>query len=102
MGWLIKPIFGNMTKSVWRLFKSMLSGTSPTFMKWAMHAVLHWVPKPLPGKIYHLMGTRDFIFPHKNIEGADYIIKGGTHDMVYKKGEQVSAALQAILTDETA
>ncbi|MBS7563301.1 alpha/beta hydrolase [Mucilaginibacter sp. Bleaf8] len=102
MGALIKPLFEQMTRQEWALFKSMLAGTSPRFMKWAMHAVLRWQPKPLSCKIHHIIGTRDFIFSHKNICDADHIIQGGTHDMAYKKGEQVSAILQSILKNETA
>lgn len=102
MGALIKPLFGQLTRQEWALFKSMLTGTSPRFMKWAMHAVLRWQPKPLSCKIHHIMGTRDFIFSHKNICDADHIIPGGTHDMVYKNGEQISVILQSILKNETA
>lgn len=100
MGFLIKPLFGSMTKAEWQQFKSMLSQTSPSFMKWAMHAVLHWKPKPLSTKIYHLMGTKDFIFSHKLVKDADVLILGGTHDMVFKKGQEISATLQSILQHE--
>ncbi|QJD98040.1 alpha/beta hydrolase [Mucilaginibacter robiniae] len=97
MGSLIKPLFGSMTQTEWQQFKSMLEQTSSTFMKWAMHAVLHWEPKILSGKIYHIMGTKDFIFSHKLIKNADAVVSGGTHDMVFKKGEEVSKILQSIL-----
>jgi len=100
MGAFIKPLFGGMTAAEWKVFKSMVQHTSPAFMKWAMHAVLRWRPKPLTTKIYQIVGTRDFIFSSKKVKDATVIIPGGTHDMVYKMGGQISLALQSILKDE--
>jgi pimeloyl-ACP methyl ester carboxylesterase len=42
LGFLVKPMFGNMKPDDLALFKSMLRDSSPVFIKWAMRAVLYW------------------------------------------------------------
>jgi pimeloyl-ACP methyl ester carboxylesterase len=102
MGFLIKPLFGEMKGKSGFLFADMISNSSPKFMRWAMHAILQWQPKPLHAKLYHIIGNKDIIFPHKKITTATHIIEGGSHDMVYTRGREISKLLLSILSDETA
>jgi hypothetical protein len=97
-GAFIKPLFGKMNQEEWRIFKNMIDHTSPVFMQWAMHAILHWKPRIPLCKIHHLMGTKDFIFSWKLAKDPDVIVPGGTHDMVYLKGREISEIVQKILT----
>ncbi len=102
MGFLIKPLFGELKGKSGFLFADMIRHSSPKFMRWAMHAILHWQPKPLRTKLYHIIGNKDIIFPYKKITTATHIIEGGSHDMVYTRGREISKLLQRILNDETA
>lgn len=102
MGFLIKPLFGEMKGKSGFLFADMIRHSSPKFMRWAMHAILHWQPKPLHAKLFHIIGTKDIIFPHKKITTATHIVEGGSHDMVYTRGREISKLLLSILSDETA
>lgn len=101
-GNLIKPLFGPTKGKTGFLFVDMIRHTSPVFMRWAMHAILRWQPKPVTGKIYHIIGNKDLIFPHKRIKTATHVIERGSHDMVYTRGKEVSHIILEILNNETA
>jgi hypothetical protein len=62
VGFLIRPVFGNMAQDDMQLFKSMLRNSSPVFLKWAMYAVLHWRNSILPDNLYHIIGDKDLVF----------------------------------------
>jgi pimeloyl-ACP methyl ester carboxylesterase len=96
LGMLIKPVFGQMDKEDGTMFRSMLEDSSPTFITWAMHAVLNWQSKTVLSNVYHITGNKDMIFNYKNIKGAT-IIEGGTHIMVFDKAEQINHLLKEIL-----
>lgn len=96
LGMFIKPIFGHMSKADGQLFRSMLESSSPTFIKWAMHAVLNWESKTDVSNVYHITGNNDMVFNYKKIKGAT-IINSGTHIMVFDKAEQINQLLKEIL-----
>lgn len=102
MGYLIKPLFGELKGKSGFLFVDMIKNTSPVFMRWAMHAILSWQPKPLTAKIYHIIGNKDLIFSHRRIKTATHIIEKGSHDMVYTRGKEISLLILSILKNETA
>ncbi|WP_295772584.1 alpha/beta hydrolase [uncultured Mucilaginibacter sp.] len=102
MGGIIKPLFGDTKGKAGSLFADMIKNTSPAFMRWAMHAILHWLPKPLNAKIYHIIGNKDLIFPHRRITTATHIVNEGSHDMVYTRGAEISKLIQSILNEEVA
>lgn len=102
MGNIIKPLFGNTKGKAGFLFVDMIRHSSPVFMRWAMHAVLHWVPKPLNTKIYHIIGNNDLIFPHRKINTATFIVEKGSHDMIYTRATEIRTIVKNILENETA
>jgi len=102
IGFIIKPLFGKMSRTEGLMFVNMLKNTSPVFLKWAMHAILHWQPKPLSMKVHHIIGNKDLIFSHSRIKTATHIINKGTHDMVYNRGNEISSIIQSSLKNETA
>ncbi len=102
MGFLIKPLFGKMKGKSGFMFVDMIRNSSPKFMRWAMHAILHWQPKPTHVKFYHIIGNKDIIFPYKKITTATHVIEGGSHDMIYTRGREISKLVLNILSDETA
>jgi pimeloyl-ACP methyl ester carboxylesterase len=97
MGMFIKPVFGHMNKEDGLMFKFMLKSSSPTFIKWAMHAVLNWESKTVPSIVYHIIGNKDMVFNYKKIRGAT-IIDGGTHVMVFDKAEQINKLLGEVVS----
>jgi len=95
-GFLIKPIFGNMSDADLWLFKDMLRNTSPTFLKWAMGAALNWENKIIPPNVYHINGDADRMFDFKKIKDAA-VVKGGTHIMIFNRAKEIDKWLKPIL-----
>ncbi|MCC8426049.1 alpha/beta hydrolase [Mucilaginibacter sp. UR6-11] len=96
LGFLIKPVFGNMSSRDAWLFNDMLRKSSPKFIKWAIGAVLKWDNEIIPANVYHIVGDKDLVFNYKKIKNAT-IIKGGTHIMVFDKAKQINKLLKGIL-----
>lgn len=96
LGFIIKPVFGNISGQDAWLFNDMLKKSSPAFIKWAINAALSWKNETIPANVYHLAGDRDLIFNYKKIQNA-IIVKGGTHIMVYDKAKQINKLLKGIL-----
>ncbi|MFD0793865.1 alpha/beta fold hydrolase [Mucilaginibacter litoreus] len=98
LGFLVKYIFGSMSAVDQVLFMSMLKGSSPVFLKWAMEAVLQWKNDTIPDNLYHIIGDNDLVFPYQNIKNPTAVIKGGTHVMVIDRATEINALLADILT----
>ena len=96
MGFLIRPLFGKMSDADKWLFNDMLKNSSPTFLKWAMDAVLAWKNEIIPPNVFTIAGDNDLIFPYERIKDA-VVIKGGTHIMVYDKAKEINKILKKIL-----
>lgn len=97
VGFLIKPMFGNMNVNDLQLFKNMLRNSSPVFLKWAMRAALYWKNNVDFPNLYHIIGDNDSVFPYKNIKNPTAIIKDGTHIMVFDKADEINKLLEEIL-----
>ncbi|HEY9004331.1 MAG TPA: alpha/beta hydrolase [Mucilaginibacter sp.] len=95
-GFIVRKVMGKMSKHHQELFVSMLKGTPPRFIKWALGAILHWDNQTIPPNVYHIIGDKDKIFPYKRIKGAT-IIKGGTHIMIYNKAKEINNWLKDII-----
>jgi pimeloyl-ACP methyl ester carboxylesterase len=93
---LIKPFFGRMNEADNWLFRDMLKNTSPTFLKWAMDAVLKWDNKIIPPNVIQITGDKDLVFNYKKIKDA-IIVKGGTHIMIFENAKEVNKILKRIL-----
>jgi pimeloyl-ACP methyl ester carboxylesterase len=97
VGFMVKPIFGGMAPEDLATFQSMLTNSSPVFLKWAMHAVLYFNNMaPIPN-LYHIIGDKDQVFPWKKIKNPTAIIKGGTHIMVFDRADEINKLLADIL-----
>jgi len=97
LGFMVKPVFGKMSKEDEWLFQDMLKNTSPEFLKWSMGAVLRWDNRVIPLNVYQVTGDKDMVFPHKNLKAAE-IIKGGTHIMIFEMAAQVNKFLKKVLS----
>jgi pimeloyl-ACP methyl ester carboxylesterase len=97
LGFLAGPIFGKMPADELQLFNSMLSKSSPVFLKWAMHAVLYFNNTESIPNLYHIIGDNDNVFPYEKIKNPTAIIKGGTHIMVFDRADEINKLLADIL-----
>jgi len=96
MGFMIRFVFGKMSKADTWLFNDMLKSSSPKFVKWAMGAALHWDNKIIPQNVYTITGDKDDVFNYKRIKNA-VIVKGGTHIMIFDKADEVNKLLKEIM-----
>ena len=95
-GFIVRKVMGKMSKHHQELFVSMLKGTSPRFIKWALGAILHWDNQTIPANVYHIIGDKDKIFPYQRIKNAT-IVQGGTHIMIYTKAKEINNWLKEII-----
>jgi pimeloyl-ACP methyl ester carboxylesterase len=95
-GFVVRTVMGKMSKHHQELFESMLKGTSPKFIKWALGAILHWDNETIPRNVYHILGDKDKIFPYQRIKNVT-VIKGGTHIMIYTKAKEINNWLKNII-----
>ncbi|AMR33323.1 hypothetical protein A0256_18810 [Mucilaginibacter sp. PAMC 26640] len=79
------------------LFKSMLSNSSPVFLKWSMGAALHFDNMEDIPNLYHIIGDKDLVFPFEKIINPTAIIKGGTHIMMFDSAGEINKLLADIL-----
>lgn len=75
---------------------TMFHATDNRFMRWAMLSAPRWKGTGDASRIHHIHGDKDLLFPVKRIRGCE-IIAGGTHLMVYQRGNDVSLAIDRIL-----
>jgi len=71
-----------------RVIESMIKTMDAQFNDWAIDAAISWDFSRPKGRVLHIHGTNDRMFPIKKIHDC-VAIKNGTHFMVYKKGHEV-------------
>ncbi|MBK0379457.1 alpha/beta hydrolase [Mucilaginibacter segetis] len=103
LGFMVKPLFGDMKTEDADLFKDMLKNSSPVFLKWAMRAALYRQNDKTISNLYHIAGDCDRVFPIQHIKNPTATIKGGTHIMVFDRANEINNILNSILSEhETA
>ena len=78
------------------LLSRIIADTDPKFLKWAIGSILSWKNKVTPKNLYHIHGTNDKVLYSKNAR-PDYLIKNGTHFMVYQNAKEISYLIDDII-----
>ncbi len=65
----------------------------PIYLDWAIHQVLNWKNDWHPDNLVHIHGDMDKIFPIKKIKPT-YIIKEGTHMIIYNRAKEVGHCIE--------
>ncbi|CAN5427354.1 hypothetical protein BH09BAC1_BH09BAC1_29870 [soil metagenome] len=81
--------FGKTTNIEKAFIKKMAKGIHPDFTDWAADAAINWDNTTLVPNLVHIHGDKDNLFPHWYIRNF-ILVKGGTHFMVFNRGEEVS------------
>ncbi len=71
--------------------------TSPAYMKWATHQITNWAPTIECKNLYHIHGTKDQVFPYKQMQNV-YTIEDGDHLMVMKRAKEVNSIINSLIT----
>lgn len=88
---------GERLKKKVALYKKQLPVRNNIYLKWAISNSIEWVQIKPPENITHIHGTKDIVFPIKNIKNS-IEIKDGTHVMILTKAKKISKIIDAILT----
>lgn len=89
--------FGKFLKNKAALYQKYLSYRDKTYLKWSITNVLKWNKKTTLNGIIHIHGTKDTVFPIKNIKNS-IEIKNGNHIMILTKAKKISTIIDAILS----
>ena len=79
-----------------KLMSAIIADTNPTFLKWAIGAILHWKETSIPINVKHIHGTADKLLPYR-LTKADHTIEGGTHTMTFYKHKEISDLLRKLI-----
>src|SRR5688572_16012836 len=77
-------MFGAKTKNEKALLDYLVSTSDPSFIKWAIGAIVNWKARERPQNIIHIHGDRDRILPIGYTK-PDVVIEQGSHFMVWTK-----------------
>ncbi len=92
-----KYFLGKSLKKRAKIYKKYLSIRSKTYLNWSIAKVVNWNQEKPSKNIIHIHGTKDQVFPIKNI--SDCIeIKNGTHVMILTKAKKISKIIDDVLT----
>ncbi|WP_420572723.1 alpha/beta hydrolase [Kordia sp.] len=82
-----------------KLFKSMISKQTNTYLQWAFRALSSWKEPVLPSatKVVRIHGTNDKTLPYKLISKPDLIIQNGSHICVINKAETISEFIKKVI-----
>ena len=89
-------VLGVKDKAQRKLLSDIVADIDPSFLKWSIHAILHWQEKNAPGNVTHIHGTADKLLPFRYVK-ADYKIQGGTHLISINKPKEISSLLQKLV-----
>lgn len=86
----------SLTKKTY-LYKKYLSVRDKTYLKWSIYNVLKWDQLTSNENLIHIHGTKDTVFPIKNIRNV-IKIEGGSHIMILTKAKKISKIIDETLT----
>lgn len=78
------------------LLSKIVADTNPKFLKWAIGSILSWDNNITPKNLYQIHGTNDKILYSKTVK-PNFIIKNGTHFMVYQNAEEISEIINKLI-----
>ncbi len=93
---LLDYFFGISSEEDSQLLKQILQDTNPVFMAWAIHQILHWKNRFIPGNLIHIHGDKDRIIPIKRLK-TSIVIKGAGHFMTVTHSQEVEKLLKEML-----
>lgn len=97
---IVQPIFEPDRKKNKIIFKAMLKGKNPKFLKRATHMIVHWELATNKSKIYSIHGTKDHTLPYKRGK-HDFVVDEGSHMMMLTQGTKISTLINQILSSKT-
>ncbi len=88
-----KFAFGKLLKGRVKLYKKYLSMRDARYLSWAIDRIINWERTQADNAVIHIHGTKDFIFPYKNIKSC-IPVENGTHIMILTRAKEINTILQ--------
>ncbi|MBS1610272.1 MAG: alpha/beta hydrolase [Bacteroidetes bacterium] len=93
---IINHFMGSKSKTDKAIVLSFVKQVDPSFIQWAINAILEWNQhEPLDNSI-HIHGSKDRLLPHRYTK-ASHIIENGRHLMVLNKADSINKILEEVL-----
>ena len=87
---------GATSKEEKEMARAYRKNANPDYTNWAVNEVLNWKNEWQHPGLFHIHGSKDKIFPIKNIK-ADAVIKDGGHFMILNRADEISRLINSIL-----
>jgi hypothetical protein len=81
-----------------QLLKAVIADSDPTFIRWAMHAILSWRNETIPESLWQIHGSRDEILPIR-FTHPTHTVEGGNHLMIMSKAPELNIFLQEVFSN---
>lgn len=92
--------FGLFDKEALDFFEDMFETMSERYKTWGTQQIANWKNDTYPSHLHHIHGTKDMIFPFRNIKMKQtHIIEGGNHGMIVTKAAEVSAIINQLIAE---
>ncbi len=92
----LQPLVEPDSKKDRQEFLDMLNDKDPLFLKRTIAMIIQWERDEYSNDIVHIHGDNDHTLPSKNVE-YNYLIRNGSHMMVYTRADEISVLLNKIL-----
>lgn len=97
---LLKRFFTTESEEDKTLLRDMVKKTDPTFIRWAMEAILHWRTDTVPPAITHIHGNADRILPLRNTHPTHAISNAG-HLMILNRAPEINIIIEKLFNEKT-
>jgi pimeloyl-ACP methyl ester carboxylesterase len=88
--------FGTKTTLEKKLLNQIMQDTDEGFLGWAIDVILTWKNKKQAANCVRIHGDKDRILPY--YAGADVVIRGGGHFMVFNKAKEIAPIIETSLS----
>lgn len=88
---------GKYLKKRVTVYKKYLSVRNKLYLNWSINTIIQWKQKNETKNSIHIHGTKDLVFPIKNIANC-IKIDGGSHVMIITKAKKLSKIIDTVLT----
>ncbi len=95
-GQLVLSILGTKGVEQRKVQQEIMKDSDPSFIRWAIHAILNWNNTVIPKNVIHIHGTSDRLLPYRYVS-PDYTIKNGEHVMIMDHAGELSELLRKLV-----
>ncbi len=92
---MMKRLFSAESGEDKATLKQIIRDSDPTFIKWAMGAILNWKNDELPESFIHIHGSKDEVLPLR-FTNPTHIINNAGHLMVMDRAKEINAILEQV------